>query len=39
MYLRKRSCIPDKDTADALIAEKIGEGRWENIWALRQPVR
>jgi RHH-type proline utilization regulon transcriptional repressor/proline dehydrogenase/delta 1-pyrroline-5-carboxylate dehydrogenase len=21
--------IPDKDTADALIAEKIGEGRWE----------
>ena len=26
--------IPDKDTADALIAEKIGEGRWESIWAL-----
>src|SRR6202795_828755 len=24
--------IPDKDTADALIAEKIGGGRWEKHW-------
>ena len=32
--------IPDKDTADALIAEKIGGGRWEkHLGALRQPVR
>ena len=32
--------IPDKDTADALIAEKIGGGRWEkHLGAFRQPVR
>src|ERR1700730_1783385 len=24
--------IPDADTADALIAEKIGSGRWEKHW-------
>ena len=32
--------IPDKDTADALIAEKIGSGHWEkHLGPLRQPVR
>ena len=32
--------IPDKDTADALIAEKIGGGRWEkHLGAFRQLVR
>ena len=32
--------IPDKDTADALIAEKIGGGQWDkHLGRLRQPVR
>jgi RHH-type transcriptional regulator, proline utilization regulon repressor / proline dehydrogenase / delta 1-pyrroline-5-carboxylate dehydrogenase len=30
--------IPDAETADALIAEKIGEGRWERHWGASDSV-